>query len=257
MTRQAPGEGPRATPEPIEFDPERILFHGDGLLVVDKPPGIPVHQGTGHDRGVAESLDIWVSLNPGVLDLRSRGKIHPIHLLERETSGVLLLGLTRAMARTAKDAFSREKVEKRYLAVVAGPLEDEGHIRGDVRSRVGRRHRYLPGELSYRRLRGDERLSLVEVRLLGTRPHQVRALFAGADRPLAGDARYGKPRPARTFLDRFEMPGFLLHLRELLLPAGVLGPPRSFVAPTPGRFEELCRKKGWSDGLEEELCQGQ
>ena len=74
-----------------EFDPQSILFHGHGLIAVDKPVGVPVHRGTGHDTGLTDLLGEWSSLNPGWLDVRPGKKIHPIHRLDLEASGALLL----------------------------------------------------------------------------------------------------------------------------------------------------------------------
>ena len=109
-------------------------------------------------------------------------------------------------------------------------------------------YRRLPAELTYRRLEGDERLSLVEVHPEEGRTHQIRALFAEAGRPLAGDLRYGKPKPARQFLEKFGLPCLLLHAAELELTRVVPGLPRTFTAPLPEEFRRLAEKKGWSTG---------
>jgi 23S rRNA pseudouridine955/2504/2580 synthase len=240
--------GREASPEPAaDFDPERILFHGAGLLVVDKPGGIAVHRGTAHELGLVEILEEWVRRNPGAIDIRPGKRILPIHRLDLEASGVLLLALKRSVARQVQTAFSAGEVRKRYLACIAGPLPESGRLSGRVRSRLRSVYRHLPAELSFRRLRGDERLSLVEVEPGGGRTHQIRALFAQAGRPLAGDLRYGRPKPARQFLEKFALPHLLLHALELELPESIRGVPRRFEAPLPESFQELCRRKGWQE----------
>ena len=85
----------------MEFDPQSILFHGHGLVGVDKPAGVPVHRGTGHSVGVTDLLGEWVSLNPGLLDVRPGSKIHPVHRLDLEASGALLLAVKTSAARAA------------------------------------------------------------------------------------------------------------------------------------------------------------
>jgi 23S rRNA-/tRNA-specific pseudouridylate synthase len=230
---------------PLEFDPEWVIFHGGGLLAVTKPAGVPVHRGTGHDLGLAEMIDEWVRAHPGVIDIRPGKPVRPAHRLDLEASGVLLLGLTRPVARALQEAFAAHAVEKRYLAVIAGPVEALGHISGRVRSELRGDYRSLPAELSFRRLQGDERLSLVEVVPVGGRTHQIRALFSRAGRPLAGDLRYGRPKPARQFLEKFEVPTLLLHAQRLGIPATVLGAPRTFEAPLPAAFLRLLERKGW------------
>ncbi|MBI4604635.1 MAG: RNA pseudouridine synthase [Planctomycetes bacterium] len=231
---------------PQEFDPAWVLFQGSGVLAVNKPAGIPVHRGTSHELGLAEMVDDWVRMNPGVLEIKPGRPVHPVHRLDREASGVLLLGLTLPAARALSDAFAGRGVRKLYLAVVAGPVEALGHLKGKVRSKLRGTYRQMPAELTFRRLAGDERLSLVEVTPLGGRTHQIRALFTRAGRPLAGDLRYGKPKPSRQFLEKFEVPFFLLHARELTLPAGILGAERRIEAPLPAAFLGVLEKKGWT-----------
>jgi len=228
-----------------EFDPDWVIFQGNGVLVVNKPAGFPVHQGTSHDLGVVEMVDEWVRRNPGVIETRAGKPVHPVHRLDRESSGVLLLGLTKKAARELQTALASREVKKSYLAVVAGPVDALGHLRGRVRSKLRGVYRLLEAEVSFRRLAGDERLSLVEVTPSGGRTHQIRALFARAGRPLAGDLRYGKPKPSRQFLEKFEVPFFLLHARQITLPASALGTPRTFEAPLPEDFLRVLEKKGW------------
>lgn len=230
---------------PQELDPDWILFQGSGVLAVNKPAGVPVHRGTSHAVGLAEMIDAWVRMNPGVLEVKPGNPVHPVHRLDREASGVLLFGLTLPAARELHEAFSNHTVRKVYLAVVAGPLDALGTLKGKVRSRLRGVYRWLPAELTYRRLAGDERLSLAEVVPAGGRTHQIRALFAAAGRPLAGDVRYGKPNKARQFLERLETPFFLLHARELTLPARILGSAKRLEAPLPAHFVRVLEKNGW------------
>jgi len=228
-----PPSSPR--PESDAFDPDGVLYHANGLLVLDKPAGVPVHAGEGHPSGLVEDVKEWVTRNPGVLDVAPGAKLHPMNLLEREASGVLVIALSKKVARRVKAAIDETTSE--FAAVIAGPLasdgagargsatdatnevgsaddassggasQDEashGEIRGRIRSRVGGRFRRVEASLTYRVLRTDERLSLVVARPDGHRAHQVRALFASAGRPLAGDDRFGKPAPAEKFREKFE-----------------------------------------------------
>ena len=227
------------------FDPDRILLHGQGLLAVNKPAGLPVHRGTGHDQGLAERIDEWVSLNPGVIEIRSGRSVLPLHRLDREASGVVLFGLTRAVGRKIQAAFASREITKRYIAVVAGPMEKSGRLRGKVRSKLRGSYRSLPAELTYRRLEGDERLSILDVIPHEGRTHQIRSLFAQAGRPLAGDLRYGRPKPARQFLEKFGLPCLLLHARKLELRQCIFGMGLAIDAPVPEPFLRLAEKKGW------------
>lgn len=229
----------------LEFDPNSILFHGHGLVGVNKPSGVPVHAGTGHDTGLTDLLGEWISLNPRLLDVRPGKKIHPIHRLDLEASGALLLAVKTSAARAAKRAFEARTVTKTYLALVAGPMDATGELKGKIRSKLRGNYRYLPASLTYRRLRGDERMSLVEVRPEGGRTHQIRALMARSGRPLVGDLRYGKPKPAQQFRERFGVQHFLLHSWRLGLPAEAMGRELRLEAPLPEAFGSVIAQKEW------------
>ena len=155
------------------------------------------------------------------------------------------LAVKTSAARAAKRAFEERSVTKVYLAVVAGPMPAEGELKGKIRSKLRGRYRHLPASLSYRRLRGDDRLSLVEVKPEGGRTHQIRALMARSGRPLAGDLRYGKPKPAQQFRERFGAGYFLLHAWRLGLPGEVTGRPLLVEAPLPAVFHSVIEQKGW------------
>jgi 23S rRNA-/tRNA-specific pseudouridylate synthase len=232
-------------PSVPEFQPEWILFQGGGLLAINKPSGLPVHRGTDHDQGLAECIEAWSRLHPGVVELRVGRPILPLHRLDREATGVVLFGLTRTTARKVQTAFAAHEIAKKYIAVVAGAVEPSGRLQGKVRARLRGTYRWLPAELEYRRLGGDERLNVVEVLTGQGRTHQIRSLFAQAGRPLAGDLRYGKPKPSRQFLEKFGVPSFLLHASELKLGASILGAARTLEAPLPETFRKVADKKGW------------
>ncbi len=232
-------------PSPPPFDPDTILFYGGGILAVNKPSGIPIHHGTKHPFGLAEIVNDWAVCNPGQIDVEAGWKVAPVHRIDLEASGVVLLGLTQAASSLVQQVFASGKVQKRYLAVVAGPVDEEADIEGPVRTRLRGVYRYLPSSLRFRRVAGDERLSLVDVVPHEGRTHQIRSLFAGIDRPLAGDLRFGKPKPSRQFLERFGVPNLLLHAWELRLPPLPVELPKEFIAPLPESFLKLIEQKGW------------
>src|SRR5262245_27621646 len=148
---------------PPELDPDWILFHGSGVLVLNKPTGIAVHAGTGHDVGLAEMIDAFVRMNPGALEIKPGQPVHPVHRLDLEATGVLVFGLSPAMARLLHAAFEAQEVKKKYLAVLAGRVEALGVLRSKKGSGPGSR----PAEVELRRLAGDEWLSGGDVTPVG------------------------------------------------------------------------------------------
>jgi 23S rRNA-/tRNA-specific pseudouridylate synthase len=233
----------------VEFDPDTILFHADGLLAVDKPSGLPLWSDPDANRGgvpgpgLIELLGQWVSLHPRVLDTAPNKPFHPIHLLDKESSGVVLIALSPKVARRLQARVG--DIERRYIAVVAGPLPPRGTLEGRVRSKTASGSRWLGATLEWVRLAGDERTSVVEVVPKSHRSHQIRALFSQANRPIVGDERYGKPAPVRKFREIYGIDRLMLHLRSTTIPAEVLGPQIRIEAPLPAEMAKFLESKGW------------
>ena len=111
-----------------------ILYEDDHLLVVDKPSGSVVHRGWADDCPIVAD---WVREYLGV------STVHPVHRLDRGTSGPVMFAKHPAAARAMSEAFQAGAVTKAYLALVRGvPPEPRGgrEQQGDG---VGGRHRRI------------------------------------------------------------------------------------------------------------------
>ena len=197
------GRVPRGPPAAlVETVARAIVQETDRLLVLDKPPGIAVHGGSGISFGVIEALR---ALKPGeTLEL--------VHRLDRDTSGCLLVARDAATLRTAHALLREGRCEKRYLVLLKGKW-DLGHKRIDVPLRTDTR---VGGERTVRAdASGKPSLSefrpvqffgklatLMEVALHTGRTHQIRVHATYAGHPVAGDPKYGDAE-------------FNAHLREL------------------------------------------
>jgi 23S rRNA pseudouridine1911/1915/1917 synthase len=194
-----------------------VLFEDEALIAIDKPAGVPSQPLQPNETGtVANALVArWPELAGVGDDPREAGLCHR---LDVETSGVLLAAKTKEAWATMRGAFSEPGgVDKRYLALVRGPLADEGeidlplvhagdHVRPALSGDDAR-----PARSAFVVLRRSGASSLVEVRLFTGVLHQVRAHLAAIGAPIIGDTRYGGR--AHTGLDRF-----FLHAASLTFP---------------------------------------
>ncbi|HEX8967753.1 MAG TPA: RluA family pseudouridine synthase [Chloroflexota bacterium] len=191
-------EAPRRLDLPPEDDvPFEVIFEDAAMIVVDKPAGVVVHPAPGNERG---------TLVNGLLarfpDLRDEsGNLRPgiVHRLDKDTSGLMVVGRTLAAVADLQRQMQSRTTEKRYLLLVRGGIdEDEGLIDRPIgrdprnRQRMAVRADGRPAQTHFwvrERLRG---WTLVEALLVTGRTHQLRVHFASIGHAVAGDATYGQ-----------------------------------------------------------------
>ncbi len=200
----APGSGIRVEAEPVrtgaEAPPSRlaILWRDRDVVAVDKPAGMA----SAPTRSGVEGCAVHVlSMQLGV----HMQSLHPVHRLDRGTSGVLLIGLTAEGARRLGLAFQEGRVRKTYNAWVhTGPPAEagtwdvplsrpvDGAVRADELGRAAR--------TDYRVIRREVGASLLELFPRTGRTHQLRVHCALAGCPIAGDVKYGAPSGAARLM---------------------------------------------------------
>lgn len=193
---------------------EPWLLHEDqDLLGAYKPAGVNTHR---PDRQAQDGLVEWVRS-------RRAGTCDPLHRLDKETSGLLLLARSGRAHRELGGALAEGGLGKRYLLLAAaGPHRPE-RLRCDAPAGKPRRGRgpAPEAETDFRRLERRGAWELWEARPLTGRTHQVRVHAARLGLPIAGDALYSGPPAARLFL----------HAAGVELPGG-----RALEAPLPRAF---------------------
>lgn len=174
-----------------------ILYRDDRMVVVHKPSGLLVHPSTeAPDRVTCMSL------------LRDQlgQHVHPIHRLDRGTSGVLLFCLDHEAARAAGLAFQERRVEKTYLTVVRGWTAERGENAGEMSGREA--------FTAFERLATTElpipvgphptaRYSLLRVFPRTGLRHQIRRHLRRLSHPVVGDVKHGDGAHNRLFREHF------------------------------------------------------
>lgn len=170
-----------------------IFYQDKYLIVVYKPYGI-----------LSEAHESKLNM-PALLGQEIGAKVYPIHRLDRTTQGLMVYAKTEEAARRLSEMLRNGGIEKTYLAVIEGvPAGKEGRLtdllffdRRKNKSFVVKRERngVKRAELDYSVLSsgeiGTSAVSLLKIRLLTGRTHQIRVQFASRKMPLVGDRRYG------------------------------------------------------------------
>jgi RluA family pseudouridine synthase len=183
------------------------LLHADSnLLVVDKPAGSVVHP----TRGAAGALVVVRAL-----EKQLGSPVFPVHRLDRQTSGVLMVARTREAARTLCTAFRNGMVDKAYLGlcrgIIAHPrqvdhaIDDEGTERPAVTDIEPVEH--FCGR--YTLFRAWPRTG---------RRHQIRSHLRHINHPLVVDVTYGNGALNRFFRTNFDLKRLFLHAESLRVP---------------------------------------
>jgi len=213
-----------------------ILFEDGEALVIAKPAGLPLDRPRAGGESLEDHLD--------QLRLGFQREPAPVHRLDRDTSGCLLLARNPKALKRFSAAFEERKVAKRYLGIVAGPVPGEqgtialslskiSSAAGGWRMIPARKGK--PAITHWRKLAEVGGHTLVEFRPETGRTHQIRIhAAAGLGAPLLGDPIYGDGKGA---------PRTMLHAAGLTVEREGK-PPIVAVAPLPADFAAL----GFSDG---------
>jgi 23S rRNA pseudouridine1911/1915/1917 synthase len=215
-------------PEPMDL---KVVYEDQDVLVVDKPAGLVVHPGAGHETGTlvhgllargAQWSAIGGVERPGI-----------VHRLDKDTSGLLVIARNDAAHRALGAQLQDRSLHRRYRAIAVGEVADAA---ARIDAPIGRdpRHRQRMAVVAngreaitdFLRLGLCQGHTLLDVTLLTGRTHQVRVHLAYIRHPVLGDPVYGRRSPliARPALHAAEIAfthprtGRLLRLESPLPP---------------------------------------
>lgn len=166
-----------------------ILFEDKDLIVCIKERGLLSEESISKPNMVTE------------LKKMTNGEIYPVHRLDKDVGGVMVYAKTKSAAAELSAQVGDKRMEKTYLAVLHGkPSENSGTLedllffdRGKNKSFVVKKERrgVKKAVLCYEAVNSSDEHTMVEVKLMTGRTHQIRVQFASRKIPLVGDRRYG------------------------------------------------------------------
>lgn len=234
-----------------------ILYRDEQIVVIDKPPGLLVHRSEIDRHETRFAIQI----------LRNQIGQHvwPAHRLDRGTSGILLFGLSSAIASQLGRQFEAGTVDKRYWAVVRGHPPGSGSI-DHALSRQRDPYEFRGAQSSteaqpalthFRKLAEIElpvavdrypssRYALLELAPVTGRRHQIRRHLKHLAHPIIGDATHGKGRHNRYFAEHLDCHRLLLACVGLSFNHPADGRRLEMKAPVSGEFAATLARFGWT-----------
>lgn len=218
-----------------------LLYEDDCLAVVNKPPGMVVHVGSGHTEGTLVNALLYRLGSLSSINGEQRPGI--VHRLDKDTSGVMVVAKNDLAHRELSRQFKERDCEKIYWALCEGRFTKEA---GRIENLIGRdpknrqRMAVVPGGrravTEYKVLEQFPSCALVECRLFTGRTHQIRVHMRELSHPCLGDPVYGLKKSA------FPLTGQALHARTLGFYHPVTKEFVRFTAPLWADFDETLKK---------------
>ena len=219
--------------------PLKIVYMDADVIVIDKQANLVVHPGPGHPSGTLANALIHHFPEVALIGAEERPGI--VHRLDQDTSGVMVVARTPLAFNSLQEQFRRRVVWKTYLALAWGRVTaTEGRLswplgrhpkegsRMSVRARSPKR-----AETFFQVQRMFKDTTLLEVKPVTGRTHQIRVHLAAAGHPVVGDPVYGRRREPREF------PRIFLHAHTLSFVHPSTGERLTFASPLPPDLEAV------------------
>lgn len=189
-----------------------MLFQNSELLVVDKPVGMSVH-----NIQEGDNLLEWAQRY-----FQSK-EVHPVHRLDKETSGVQLLALTPAAAQKYQKLMGQKQSEKVYRGIVRGkisegegtwshPLSDKAEGRDNPAGKSADR---MMAVTHFQVLQSSPYLTEMQFKIETGRQHQIRKHCAISKHAIVGDARYGDKKFNSKMVEIYKTQRMMLHCQKM------------------------------------------
>ena len=178
-----------------------VLYEDNQIIVVLKPQNVPTMPDESGDESMLSRVKSYVKEK---YNKQGEAFIGLVHRLDRPTGGIMVFARNSKSAKRLTEQFKTHTVEKVYYAVVNGVVKTKtehliNYLKKDEKENIVKivpmaENGAKKAELVYNFLEDDGKYSLLEVRILTGRSHQIRVQMANAGHSLVGDVKYGKEK---------------------------------------------------------------
>jgi len=229
------GETEKLIPQNI---PIEVLYTDNYLVLVSKPAGMVVYPCIGHKEGTLlnalayhfkKLATIGAPLRPGV-----------VHRLDKDTSGVIVIAIDDRAYYGLVEMFKKRQVKKEYLAIVYGELKGSGTITLPIGRAENNRKKMSTNAkrakeaiTKWQVLENFKNYTLVKVKIITGRTHQIRVHFSAIGHPLLGDRTYGRKTHIEKENKKISVPRQMLHAWRIEFKHPVTGEDMKFESALP------------------------
>ena len=234
----------------IELD---VIYEDDNIILINKPAGMLTQKAKPDDISLNEYLISYLIKNKCITedDLQTF-KPSVCNRLDRNTSGIVLAGKSLKGLQVLSDMLKQRTMDKYYYCLVRGKMIDKKELKGYlIKDSASNKVTILYKEKKdasyintiYEPLETRNNVTLLKVKLVTGKPHQIRAHLASDGHPIIGDAKYGDAKINKQYLKQFGLKHQLLHAGIVKMPqlegelSNVSG--KTYEAPIPEMFMNI------------------
>ncbi len=241
--------------------PLDIIHEDDDILVINKQAGLVVHPAPGHKDGTLVNAIMDKHIDPDDFEGDEK-RFGVVHRLDKDTSGVMVIAKNDRAAEVLVRMFKARELEKNYKAIVHGNIEKEGKIETFINRDTHDRKKFtaklMHGKEAQTLFYPEENFydaTLLRVKILTGRTHQIRVHMQHIKHNVAGDPVYGDKTKDISLTEYLGydgksaedlLPRQMLHAYNLKFEHPITGKKMDLTAPLPGDFMrvlKMLRKK--------------
>lgn len=245
---------------------DRILYIDDDILVVDKPVGVLSQKADKNDYSINEAI-IEYCLHKNIIDNKMLATFKPsvCNRLDRNTSGIIFAGISLKGSKYLGSILKDRTMDKYYFTIVNGVLDKkldcDGYITKDSNKNVSKviskecyqklkseiKNDYTYINTSFVPVSSNGKFTLLKIKLITGKTHQIRAHLKHLGYPVLGDVKYGNECINRLMREKYKLKNHLLYAGEVIIydyPFSNDIKDLIIKAKMPDTFEKICKAEG-------------